>query len=124
MWFRILGPLTVAHESLDLTPTAPKVRQVLSLLLVSRNRAVQVHEFITELWGGDPPDSSLTTLQTYIYKLRRDVFDPYRLGQLHTKASGYLLETAGEDVDAYRFERIAQQGRAAYESGDPLRASE
>jgi DNA-binding SARP family transcriptional activator len=122
--FRILGPLVVMHDEQDITPTAPKIRQVLTLLLVRRNQLVQVAELIDELWGDNPPGSSMTTLQTYIYKLRKDLIDRNGLGRLITKPSGYLLDVGEELIDACAFEALTAQGRAALEAGDSTHASE
>lgn len=124
MSFCILGRLAVIHNSRDIAPTAPKVRQVLAFLLVRRNHIVPVSEFVDELWGDNPPDSAMTTLQTYIYKLRKDVLDPSGLARLHTQSSGYLLEVADEDIDVHRFEQLARLGRAAQQEGNSVRASE
>lgn len=66
----------------------------------------------------------MTTLQTYIYKLRKEVLDPYIQGRLQTKQYGYLLEVPDENVDSCHFERLSSEGRAALDKGDPLRASE
>jgi DNA-binding SARP family transcriptional activator len=124
MGFHILGPLAVISEGRDITPTAPKVRQVLAFLLMRRNQIVQVSELVDELWGSHPPDSAMTTLQTYIYKLRKDVLAPYALARLHTKPYGYMLDVADENIDVCGFEELATQGRLALEGGDPLRATE
>jgi DNA-binding SARP family transcriptional activator len=121
--FRILGPLTVVHEGRDLTPTAPKIRQVLAFLLMRRNQLVQVTELIDELWGENPPNSAMTTLQTYIYKLRKDIIDQSSLGRVRTKPSGYLLEVDDRQIDACDFERLAADGRHALENDDPQTAS-
>ncbi|MGH3921266.1 MAG: BTAD domain-containing putative transcriptional regulator, partial [Pseudonocardiaceae bacterium] len=75
------------------------------------------------LWSNHPPDSAMTTLQTYIYKLRKDVLDPNTLGHLHTKPAGYLLTVPDENIDLYGFERLSSQGRQALENGDPQRAT-
>jgi DNA-binding SARP family transcriptional activator len=127
--FTILGRLSVEHDGRDLTPTAPKVRQVLAFLLVSRNAIVPFDELVDELWGDEPPDSAMTTLQTYVYKLRKYVFD--LSGQpgsgpavLHTRSRGYLLEVPDETVDVHRFEQLSRDGRAAQQAGDQLRAGE
>jgi DNA-binding SARP family transcriptional activator len=124
LYFRILGPLAVIHNGKDITPTAPKVRQVLTFLLVRRNQIVQVSEFVDELWGNRPPDSAMTTLQTYIYKLRKDVLDRYAMACLHTKPCGYFLEVADGSIDVCRFERLSSEGHAAFEKGEPQRATE
>ncbi|WP_430790398.1 BTAD domain-containing putative transcriptional regulator [Actinoplanes sp. G11-F43] len=123
MGFSILGPLSVQHQGRDITPTAPKVRQVLAFLLVRRNQIVQFSEFIDELWGSNPPGSAMTTLQTYIYKLRRDVLDLSGLARLHTQSCGYLLDVSDDQLDVCRFDTLAQRGRAAHEAGETERAS-
>ncbi|MFI0349087.1 AfsR/SARP family transcriptional regulator [Actinomadura sp. 9N407] len=124
MGFFILGPLAVLHGDRDITPTAPKVRQVLTFLLLRRNQMVQVSEFVDELWADNPPDSAMTTLQTYIYKLRKDVLDPSGLASLHTQQSGYLLEVRDENLDVCAFERLISAGRHALKEGDPESATD
>jgi DNA-binding SARP family transcriptional activator/energy-coupling factor transporter ATP-binding protein EcfA2 len=124
MSFCILGRLAVIHDNRDIAPTAPKVRQVLAFLLVRRNQIIPVGEFVDELWGDNPPDSAMTTLQTYIYKLRKDVLDPSGLAHLHTQSSGYVLEVADNDIDVFHFEQLSRRGRAAQQDGDPVQASE
>src|SRR5260221_207738 len=124
MGFRMLGPLAVIAEGRDFTPTAPKVRQVLAFLLLRRNQVVQVTELIDELWSNCPPESAMTTLQTYVYKLRKEVLDPCALARLYTKPCGYLLDVTDENVDVCGFEDLSSQGRLALESGDTLRAAQ
>jgi DNA-binding SARP family transcriptional activator len=124
MGFRILGPLAVIYKGKDITPTAPKVRQVLTFLIVRRNQIVQVSEFVDELWGSHPPESAMTTLQTYVYKLRKDVLDPSGLARLQTQPSGYFLDVLDENVDVCDFERLSAEGRLALENDDPRRAAE
>ncbi|WP_278045238.1 AfsR/SARP family transcriptional regulator [Actinomadura roseirufa] len=113
----------VANGDVEITPTAPKVRQVLAFLLVRCGKLVQVGELIDELWGEEPPNSAMTTLQTYIYKLRKDVLEHCGSAELHTRISGYLLDVPAELGDLLRFERLAQDGRTALEEGDAARAS-
>lgn len=124
MDFRILGPLWVAEGDAEITPTAPKVRQVLSFLLMRCGKPVQVEELIDELWGDQPPSSAMTTLQTYIYKLRKEVLDRCPSAWLHTRVSGYLLDVPAEHGDLLRFERMAREGRAALENGQAPRAAD
>jgi DNA-binding SARP family transcriptional activator len=130
MEFRILGPMEVTAETGDVTPTAPKVRQVLALLLLRCNGLVQTGEFIDELWGECPPRSALSTLQTYIYKLRKVLLDetpgggpPGSEEMLRTKPSGYILKVLRDNVDVGRFERRAEEGAQALEENEPERAA-
>lgn len=124
MQFRVLGPLELASGTREITPTGPKLRQVIAFLAVHRNRIVQVGELIDELWGENPPNSALSTLQTYISKTRRILADgAANTTALQTRRHGYLLEIADEDMDLCAYERLAAAGRAALEQNDNLRAS-
>lgn len=67
----LLGTLQVVHEGVHVTPSAPKVRQVLALLALRANATVPLHQLVEELWEEHPPSSAATTLQTYIYQLRK-----------------------------------------------------
>ena len=69
--FKVMGPLEVLHDGRDRTPTPPKVRQVLALLLLRANQVVAVDALIEEVWGEDPPLSAVGTMQTYIHQLRK-----------------------------------------------------
>ncbi len=125
MNFSVLGPMEVMGESGDMTPTASKLRQVLALLLLRCNALVQTGEFIDEIWGAAPPRSALSTLQTYVYKLRRLLFDEPRDGEerLLTKPSGYVLRIDRDDVDLGRFEKRVEEGALALENDELPRAA-
>jgi DNA-binding SARP family transcriptional activator len=124
MEFRILGPLEIIESSENIVPTAPKPRQVIALLTLRRNSVVRTSELIDELWEDSPPVSAMTTLQTYIYKLRK-TFQKCGAGEiLHTRPAGYMLTIPDENVDLYWFEQAMKEGRATLDRGDPVRAAE
>ncbi|MFB9235119.1 BTAD domain-containing putative transcriptional regulator [Plantactinospora siamensis] len=121
MQFRILGPLEILADGVELTPTTPKLRQVLALLLVQHGKLVQTDEFVDELWGDDPPSSALATLQTYIYKLRKLLSaEPSQGGEglLRTRANGYGLYLSGQELDLCGFGRLVEQARELHERGE------
>jgi DNA-binding SARP family transcriptional activator len=117
MEFRVLGSLEVVDGSAEVTPSAAKVRGVLAMLVLRHNQIVSTREFIDELWGERPPPSALSTLQTYVYKLRKTLGSG-GTETLTTKPYGYLLEISPENVDSFRFERLTAEGRGALERGD------
>jgi DNA-binding SARP family transcriptional activator len=124
MEFRILGSLELVDGTRVVTPTAPKLRQLVAFLVVRRNQVVQAGELIREIWGEQPPHSALLTLQTYISKTRRILHDdPARATVLQTRHSGYVLEIANEDTDVSGYERLTAAGRAALAGGDSLQAA-
>ncbi|MGH4026019.1 MAG: AfsR/SARP family transcriptional regulator, partial [Pseudonocardiaceae bacterium] len=53
------------------TPSAPKLRRVLALFAVNAGSEVRTDQIIEELWEDRPPMSAMTTLQTYVYQLRK-----------------------------------------------------
>lgn len=125
MRFRILGPLEVVNSGHDLTPSAPKQRAVLALLILRRNRTVQITSLIDELWDDRPPESALPTLQTYIYKLRK-LLNGAQTGvsraMLRTTGYGYQLDVLPKHSDLDLFEEYAEDGARALEAGAPARA--
>jgi DNA-binding SARP family transcriptional activator len=83
--FRILGPLEVLHGADHVTVKAAKLRIVLAALLLNANRVVTVETLTDRLWGQDPPDGARSTLQNYVFRLRRLLWarldDPSRCGE-------------------------------------------
>jgi DNA-binding SARP family transcriptional activator len=126
MEFRVLGPLEIRDGDRELTPLAPKLREVLALLLLRHNQIVPIHALIDELWGENPPRSAQSTLQTYVYKLRKifhatgGAVDGFTL---ITKPAGYRVAIAPESIDAYRFEQLVKDGHSAAEDGDSRQAA-
>lgn len=127
MFFRILGPIEIEFANRIVTPKAPKLRQVAALLILHANRTASAAQLIEELWQEQPPASALTTLQTYIYQLRKifgAVVPPADARDLLiTRPSGYALMVPPDNVDHAQFETLLRQGRTALAAGDADRAS-
>ena len=109
MRYRLLGPLEVvdeAGERVDIGGRQPRI--LLAVLLVAGGRRVTIDALVDAIWGEDPPASATGTVQSYVSRLRR------RLGaeQLTWDDAGYQLDVAAEQVDARRFEALAEEGRA------------
>ncbi|MEV0219869.1 AfsR/SARP family transcriptional regulator [Streptomyces sp. NPDC050704] len=107
--------MEVLHEGRTHTPTAPKARNTLALLLSRANQIVEIPALIDELWGDNPPRSAVTTTQTYIYQLRkmlcRAVGEEAAARFLVTQAPGYGLRGDEDRIDARAFERLTEQGK-------------
>ena len=71
MKYRLLGPLEVQGGDGTLPLGGAKQRAVLALLLLSANRVVPRERLIDELWGDQPPETAVTTLQVYVSRLRK-----------------------------------------------------
>ncbi|MGP3949156.1 AfsR/SARP family transcriptional regulator [Streptomyces sp. 7N604] len=120
------------HDGVHVTPSAPKVRQVLALLALRANTTVPLHQLVEELWEERPPSSAATTLQTYIYQLRKlpGLCDPQLSGPsvgtraLLTTPGGYRLSVPSDCLDAQEFGELAMRGRQAMEKGTVAEAAD
>ena len=119
--FGILGPLEVLRYGRAVPLGGPRQRAVLAILLLEANRVVSMDRLAEDVWGSDPPEGWATTLQTYVFHLRR-ALDPDRLrgaagGLLVTRGRGYMLRVDNEHLDAALFQDGFTAGRAALEEG-------
>jgi DNA-binding SARP family transcriptional activator/class 3 adenylate cyclase len=121
--FRILGPLEliVGGQPVELRPG--KERALLALLLMNANRVVTADELIAGLWPDPPPDSALTGLRVYVYRLRRALASAGLSEVLTTQSGGYLLALGSARFDATTFEERLASGRDRLAAGDALAAS-
>lgn len=106
----------------DGTPVAvggARLRALLTALALRPGRAVPAHLLVAEVWDGDQPAAAPAALQALVARLRR------ALGHeaVRSAEGGYLLAADREDIDLYRFERLARAGAEALESGDPAKAA-
>lgn len=125
--FTLLGPLEVVKDGVDHSPTAPKVLQLLAMLVVNPGRVVPVDAIVDELWGSRPPRSVRTTMQTYVYHLRRCI-EQNGLAEdaetmLATRPRGYVLQIAPEQVDVEHFRVLARDGRTQVAAGHHAEAA-
>ncbi|GAA3849928.1 hypothetical protein GCM10022243_14790 [Saccharothrix violaceirubra] len=127
MQIKVLGPLEARLAGVPVTPTASKPRQLLALLGLHAGRVVTMADLIEELWGAEPPRSAVTTLQTYVLRVRRRIDAAAGATSakdlLVTRYGGYLLDLDPAAVDVTTFERLATAGRDAVDAGLPEEAS-
>ena len=129
--FRILGPLLVRVDGVEVPIGGPKQRALLALLLLSANRVVSRDQLIGELFAEQSVNSADHALRNQVSRLRK-VLSPAAMGEprLVARAPGYLLRVEPGELDLEHFERLVAEGREALASGDPasaavsLRASE
>jgi DNA-binding SARP family transcriptional activator len=127
--FSILGGLDVIHDDKSCTPSPPKVRQLLALLLRS-SQLVHIDTVMDELWGDNPPRSATTTMQTYIYQLRKLIVREGLTGSEHhpellaTRVQGYVLQIDPDQLDANTFQQEFRLGRSHYDKGNYVDAEQ
>lgn len=130
MEYGILGPLRMFAAGRSYVPSAPKQRQLLAFLLVNANHVVSTRSCIEELWEECPPDSALSTLQTYVLQLRRALRlcpDIGTLGRartiLKTHDNGYQLIVKQGELDLQVYDALVVDGRTALTRGDDVTAA-
>lgn len=119
MRYSVLGT-TQAHrpDGTAVTLGGARLRALLTVLALTPGRAVAIGRLVDEVWGGEPPADAAGALQALVGRLRRGLgADAVELGP-----GGYRLTVEHEDVDAYRFERLASEGANALADGDPVKA--
>lgn len=123
--FELLGPLVIRHDGVDIAPSAPKLRLVLSALLFNVNQPVGASVLVRELWSTGAPRTAHATLQTYMFKVRKlfrgvlggSVEDIAR-DVLLTCSGGYTLRVDPKQLDIVEFDELVTAGTAAMHAGD------
>ena len=122
--FAILGPLEIGGPGGGRLPVGGrKQRELLSLLVLHRNRAVSASRLAAELWGDEPPKGSEVTLRSHVSHLRRRLADAASGVPLTTGPAGYTLVVQPGELDADRFEHLTGLGQEALGLGRPERAA-
>jgi DNA-binding SARP family transcriptional activator/tetratricopeptide (TPR) repeat protein len=104
----------VEHDGEQLTLSAPKLRMLLVTLLLHANRVVPFTALEAALWPTRPPESTRGAIHTYVMRLRR------ALGPglpIHTRATGYSVETDPATIDVEVFRAHLDEARAARTAG-------
>ncbi|MEV8564391.1 BTAD domain-containing putative transcriptional regulator [Streptomyces sp. NPDC051322] len=96
-----------------------RLRALLTVLALRVGRTVPAGVLVDEVWDGEPPADATGALQALVARLRR------ALGHtaIDSVDGGYRLRADTDDIDLYRFERLAGEGTRALEGGDPEKAA-
>lgn len=126
--FNLLGTLQVTRNGSRVPLGGPRQRAVLALLLIEANSVVSLDRLVDQVWDGRPPARAVTSIQTYVFHLRR-ALEPARVRgdaatMVITQDSGYLLRVDPAQVDRDVFEGLLWTGTAALEAGRAAEASE
>lgn len=124
--YRILGPVEVHRDGAVIDLGVYKQRALLALLLINANEVVSTDRIIDELWDDGSGRDRQNALWTVVSRLRT-ILEPDRAKRadgtvLRTQSPGYVLTVDRTDVDAARFESLANEGRSLLET-DPAAAS-
>ena len=115
---RVLGPLGVLIDGVDVRLGGPKQRAVLALLAAEVGKPVSVDTLIDGVWGDEPTAGARSTLQTYVSNLRAAIGDV-----IVRDDGGYRLAADPVEVDAIEFERTVEHAATLVET-DPVEAAQ
>jgi serine/threonine protein kinase/ABC-type glycerol-3-phosphate transport system substrate-binding protein len=126
MEFEVLGRLAARRGGVDVALGSFKQRSLLALLLIHANEVVATDRIIDELWGDHRIGDRQNALWVHMSNLR-SALEPARPKRsegtlLLTRSPGYLLRVDPDELDAWRFERSVQEGRALLDT-DPAAVS-
>ncbi|MBY8878751.1 AfsR/SARP family transcriptional regulator [Actinacidiphila acidipaludis] len=119
---RLLGPVRASVDAREIALGPPLQRAVFTVLAVRRDQVVDRGELIDAVWGEALPGNPEGAVHTYVAGLRR-ALEPVRARRspgrfLESHPSGYRLRLPDpEATDLARFERLADEGRAASGAG-------
>ena len=113
--FRILGPLQLGTDTIQVRVPMGRQQVVLSSLLLEVGKIVPTDYLVDAIWDENPPETARTQVQICVSKLRKSLSS---LGvELQTRPPGYSIDIDQEEIDAGRVERLSAQGRAAIREG-------
>ncbi|MCI3931607.1 ATP-binding protein [Streptomyces sp. AN091965] len=120
MRYRVLGATEAYDDAGAPVPVGgPRLRALLAALAARAGRTAPVDTLIDDIWADAPPADAPAALQALVGRLRR------ALGKdaIASEPGGYRLAAAPDDVDLHRFERLAREGTAALDRGEPEAAA-
>ena len=87
-----------------------KPRALFAMLALNVATTVSADRLMEGLWGEQLPPTAAKTLRAHVSRLRRALEASGDGTAIVTRAHGYELRLAPEDVDARRFERLVERG--------------
>ncbi len=114
---RILGPLQVWRDGVEIDPGPRQQALLLAVLLARTGQPVSVGELIEVIWPRDEPSSAVNIIQKHVGALRR-LLEPDLLNRdsgsyLRLHGNGYLLAADADVVDLVAFRDLTDAARAA-----------
>jgi predicted ATPase/DNA-binding SARP family transcriptional activator len=119
----MLGPLRLAaDDGSAIELGGARLRMLLVRLALEPGRVVSTDSLIDGLWGDSPPGDAMNALQSLVSRLRRSLRADNG-GLVESHPAGYRLAVRRDDIDVYRFEGLAEQGRDQLRAGRPEEAA-
>ncbi|MFD8595144.1 BTAD domain-containing putative transcriptional regulator [Kitasatospora sp. NPDC059646] len=123
--FAVLGPVRARRGDAQLRLGGPQQQAVLAVLLLRPGGTATAADLIDALWGEQPPNSAMTTMRTYAWRLRKQLEqDGAGPAVLLSLGDGYRLVLPPDAVDARRAEQLAARAEDRAAAGHPEDARE
>ncbi|MFC6020311.1 BTAD domain-containing putative transcriptional regulator [Plantactinospora solaniradicis] len=117
----LLGPLVVVgDDGRTVDVKGDRLRRLLIRLALDAGHLVSADALIDAVWGETRSAGAANALQTLVFRLRRVLPEPARLGG---RSGAYRLDLAPEQLDSVEFERLTAAGGEAVAAGEPAVAA-
>ncbi|OKI53027.1 AfsR/SARP family transcriptional regulator [Streptomyces sp. MJM1172] len=116
--FEVLGAVRAYRGDVELRVGPPQQQALLSLLLLRANQPVSMGQIVGALWADAPPTRAVTTIRTYVWRLRK-LLEPDGAAPtvLELAGDGYRLAVPGTALDVCRAEELAAEASRACAGG-------
>ncbi|MGW2984934.1 AfsR/SARP family transcriptional regulator [Streptomyces goshikiensis] len=116
--FEVLGAVRAYRGDVELRVGPPQQQALLSLLLLRANQPVSMAQIVGALWADAPPTRAVTTIRTYVWRLRKLLeTDGAAPTVLELAGDGYRLAVPGTALDVCRAEELAAEASRACADG-------
>ncbi len=121
----VLGPLDVRADRASVPLGGGKQQVLLAVLALRAGAFVPRDTLVDALWPDAPPPSARHAIESYVSRARRVIKAAGADGGLtiESAGAGYRLQADAGQVDALRFEALAQAGHEAMRRGDAVAAA-
>jgi len=116
--FSLLGPVRAWRAGAELALGSRQQRTTLAMLLLREGAVATLDELVGGMWGDEPPRSAVTTIRTYVSRLRSVLDDTRPAACLDSVGGGYALQVADDALDVTRFRRHTTRAAEAARRGD------
>ncbi|MGI5501431.1 BTAD domain-containing putative transcriptional regulator [Lentzea sp. CA-135723] len=119
---QLLGEVCAWRGSAELPLGSARQRALFSVLALRANTVVARDELVDAIWGDAPPGAVDSSLYTYVSRLRR-ALEPVRSkwstgNVLVSEGSGYSLRLDPAALDVHEFDRLRDEARCLWASGE------
>lgn len=121
---RLLGPVAITVDGESARVGAPKLACVLAALALRPGEPVPQADLIDRVWDGDPPESVLNVLYSYVARLRAALKPLPGAAIRRAGSHGYVLEVEPGDIDLHAIRALGAEAKTLQTSGQTDEALE